>query len=1051
MEEQVAQASRCIVQANVDPTIRLQASQFLEEWNQTSTAWDIYGKWLYSYRHHQTVIREEEYSTSDISTASTTDPDQLPMQILCMTLLQTKIRKELRRSQPTAMWHPSVVSLRAELWEYLKQLQPDALQDRPLISPCCICMTVMMVRSSDGMLSEFMTHINNNKADDPTAHNTMSILSRETTLRLLAYIPGEMEMCQDLTNAEVTAELSLYLEIAMNTIQQGLIESPSTLLPACQALQSWTETVHISLSQLNTPTRGGQTGQNQALLPTLIQLLSSNGPNIMYNEASLQASARALTNATLVVTDHCSTSRTIAAEAFWRAVSQQLFIIHPLQLATQHGWHDASHALASLLSTFVVEQVDDLVAQPAGVGLKILLDLQAHPHTAVALVPLEIWLTVQEIPVADRHDDWKHSLYRKLLATLLPRIAYPQSFTNWEEELELDASEFLELRRLVSDVLTTCYVLLRGEMIQILTNQVLCATHWTLTESALFCLSQIAKDVCTRCNSRAPDGTMVARDRELTRQELLHLLNQLMSIDAQTTCNKSPMLSAAVISVVGMYSPAWNSIKCPPEAIGHIMWYLRSTLNILPIESAKAIRALCISCLVQHMPHIDDLYASPGVDVSTKFASALLKSVREAMEAVLASTEEEAMTVVAEGATRLVTKLTDADVARQAFTNSLIQPILKSVTAELQSLPQHNNMQEWSSPQVQSATESLLRELEVIKTVARFCDAPHIPAMTDWFLQDMYGCLESVHLRTASSPIQSAVLPKWIAIHQYILRNASQPNDTTFRIFKSTIPLIVQALERSYDPSTLNYVSTAVENFGGQTDETDEIFQQLLAHITEVVMVHPNLSDGTELLHAFFDCLHRFFLYCPRALCYNAKFEIIVNFTIVAIGAIHDKEATRAALNFLSQFFGWHSLRLTPQSVKVMQEVATTTNIQKDLLVKHGQNLLEVCFKGLAEGSQMLWPSYAGCVFSIVLAFATTQSDDQKNSEILQQWLFSGMMSTLTPDTDVEMCKQVISILLTLSHQGPQSGSRAKMLLTDFAKIKKGEMKSDALVSYTLP
>jgi hypothetical protein len=1060
MEQQVAQASRCIIQASVDPTVRRQASQFLEEWTQTSAAWDIYGKWLYSYRHHQNQIRQQQVSVSTSSTFAATDPDllMLPMQILCLTLLQTKIRKELRRSQPTAMWHPSVASVRVELWEYLKQLRPDAPEDRPLLSPSCICMANMMVRSSDGMLTDFMTHINT-KSNNTSTYNIMSILPPETALRLLACIPGEMEMCQELTNAEVTAELAMYLEIVLDTIQKELIESASTVLPACQALQSWTETAHISLSQLNTPTRGG----NEAVLPTLIHLLSSNGPNYMYSEATLQASARALMNAILVVTDHCSTARTIAAETFWIAVSQQRFIIHPLQVATQQEWHDASHALASLLSTFVVEQVDDLVAQPAGLGLQFLLDLQTHPHTSVALVPLEIWLTIQEIPASDRHDDWKHPLYRKLIETLLPRIAYQQSFTDWEEELELDSSEFFEFRRLVSDVLSSCYFLLRSEMIQMLTNQVLCASLWTFTESALYCLAQIAKDVCMRCNAHAPDGSMVVRDREMTRQELLNLLNQVMNLDAQTTYNQSPVLLAAVINFLGTYSPAWNSINCPPEAIVHLMGYLRNTLKMLPIESAKAIRALCISCLVKHMPNIDDLHAAPGCDVNTTAVPAVLNSVREAMESVLTTSKEEAMTMVAEGATRLVTKLADADVARQALTNHLIQPILRNVTVALESLPQHNNMQDWSSPQVQSATEALLRYLEVIKTVARFCDAPHIPAIMEWFLQDIGGCLESVHLRTASSPVQSMVLPKWISIHQHVLRNASPLQDTTFRIFTSTIPLIVQALERTHEPSTLKYISTAVENFGGKTDEIDEIFQQLLAHITTAITVHPNLSESTELLHAFFDCLQRFFLYCPRALCYNPKFEIIVNFTVAAIGAMHEKEATRAALNFLSQLFGWNFLRLPPQSVTVMQEIAITSNILKELLVRNGQNLLEMCFKGLAEGSQMLWPAYAGCVFSVVQAFATKpkQLDDQDNhvststtvfnENLLQQWLFSGMMSTLTPGTDVAMCNQVIAILLTLSRQGTKSGSRAKMLLTDFAKIKRGEMKSDALVSYTLP
>ncbi|KAG7350622.1 hypothetical protein IV203_009982 [Nitzschia inconspicua] len=1055
MEEQVAQAARCIVQASVDPTMRRQASQFLEEWTQTPDAWDVYGKWLSSYRH----LRLQQGSDT-----ANNDSDSLSMQILCLTMLQSKIRKELRKSQPVSTWHPSVAAVRAELWEYLQQLRVDSPEDRPLISPCCICNAAMIVRSSDGMMAEFMNQLmmttNSSSSNNNNHHhhqgNALS-LPRETALRVLAGIPVEMETCQELANTEVTAELSVHMEIVLDVVQKSLLLSQSTLLPACQVLQSWTETAHISLSQLNTPTFGG----NQAVLPTLIHLLSIHGPTNYYDEITLQSAARALTNAILVVTDHCSSTRAAAAESFWVALSQQRFIVHPLHIATQQQWHDASHALASLLSTFVVEQVDDLVAQPADVGLQILLELQAHPCTSVALVPLEIWLTIQEIPTSDRHDDWKQPLYRKLVEVLLMRITYPQTFMSWDEELELDSSEFFELRRLVSDVLSSCYFLMRGEMIHTLIQKIQNATHWTTRESALYCLAQIAKDVCTRCKSHAPDGTMVAKDRDASRQELLQLLEQLMNMDTETLFNQSTVLLAAVINFLGTYSPAWNSIDCPPVAIVRLMEFLQFALKMLPLESAKAIRAICISCLAKLMPSIEDLHSKSNVDFSQTIVPAVLKSVRESMEAVLATTEEEAMTMVAEGATRLVTKVADVDVARQALTNDLIRPVLRHVNAALEAMPQNNSVEEWSTPSVQLATEALIRDLDVINTIARFCDAPHIPAMSGWFLQDFGHCLDSIHHKTQSSPIGSMILPKWISIHQQVIQNAPPLQDTSLHMLQSTIPLVVQALEHSRDLSTLKYISTAVEKFGGKTDQIDQSFQQLLERVATIVIDHPNVTDSTEFLQCFFDCLQRFLLYCPRALCYNSKFDAMVNFSVDAVTGIQDKEAIRAALVFLSQLFGWNSLRLPQQSFNVMQEVWHTGATLKDLLGRNGQRLIEACFKGLAGGSQMLWPAYSSCIFSIVQAFVMNPSYDQinpanvpspfLNESLLHQWLARGIMSTLTSDTDLQMCNQIISILLTLSRQGPKSVPRAKMLLTDFAKIRRGEVKLDALISFTLP
>ena len=115
----------------------------------------------------------------------------------------------------------------------------------------------------------------------------------------------------------------------------------------------------------------------------------------------------------------------------------------------------------------------------------------------------------------------------------------------------------------------------------------------------------------------------------------------------------------------------------------------------------------------------------------------------------------------------------------------------------------------------------------------------------------------------------------------------------------------------------------------------------------------------------------------------------------------------------------------------------------------------------------MLWPAYSDCLFAIVQASVLTQMEEQLNpaeaspivlnESVAQHWLHVGMRSALSSmeaegrDMTAETCNQIISILLNLARQGPKSRTRAKMLLTDFAKIKKGEMTADSLVSYTLP
>eukprot|EP00980_Cylindrotheca_fusiformis_P026663 scaffold16846_cov71-Cylindrotheca_fusiformis.AAC.1 len=68
---------------------------------------------------------------------------------------------------------------------------------------------------------------------------------------------------------------------------------------------------------------------------------------------------------------------------------------------------------------------------------------------------------------------------------------------------------------------------------------------------------------------------------------------------------------------------------------------------------------------------------------------------------------------------------------------------------------------DWLSANVQLSIESLVRLLSTIHVVVRFCDNPRIPTMSEWLIQEICPFLEAVQQKTASSPAQYPVLPKW--------------------------------------------------------------------------------------------------------------------------------------------------------------------------------------------------------------------------------------------------------------------------------------------------
>ena len=56
-----------------------------------------------------------------------------------------------------------------------------------------------------------------------------------------------------------------------------------------------------------------------------------------------------------------------------------------------------------------------------------------------------------------------------------------------------------------------------------------------------------------------------------------------------------------------------------------------------------------------------------------------------------------------------------------------------------------------------------------------------------------------------------------------------------------------------------------------------------------------------------------------------------------------------------------------------------------------------------------------------------------------------------SPVMNLEICCQVVTILFSLARAGPKSRPKAKLMLSDLAKIGKGEVSTDTLASYMLP
>ena len=702
MQQQVLDAAMALVRPTTDASTRSAASQFLEQWNRSPEAWAVYGQWLQSFRASNTEHLE---------------PDAVGMQLLCFQMLQAKIRREVIRptngqsppTHPNMLLQPHLAAIQSELAAYLHAAAPFAT--RNMITPACICLAALSIRTG---------HLESLLQSCCTSGGQPNILNATTALRLLANVPLELEACADLPPSQ--AELQPYIPAVLHYIQQILLLSNSNnnsdaqlQEEAVHALKYWVTIGRVTLSMLNATAQNNKSNEmtpDASLLVVLLHLLSSS---TISNEQVLVQTSQVLTEAILLPTDSCTDTRAAACHLIFQflTASQVAFALQLLQRATAAEWEDACHAFAVLVTTFVTEEIDSLVEQPAEALLQLLLQIQNHPLVKVRLVVLECWLTAQEIPTSERHENWKAPLFRQVVTSLLHQAAYPSRFTNWAaDEWELDESDFDEFRRSVKDVLISAYFLLRAEYVETLVECVTATTttDWASREVALFGLVCPAREICARVKSNAVASAMtllLGEDRAKTSEYLLQLIHHLMTVSPPSDNNSSndpvavvimanhPVLLARITEFIGAFAPTWAS-KCSRDALFQLLYYLRTVLAVLAepsaatatsnndpslvestiVVTAKAIKSLLINCS-------SSFVTNPATQLP------LRESLRALMDAGLSSRVEEAMITVAEGCTRaLVTqqKLNDEVALCQSF-REMVVPVMHRAKAALSAIP----------------------------------------------------------------------------------------------------------------------------------------------------------------------------------------------------------------------------------------------------------------------------------------------------------------------------------------------------------------------------
>mmetsp|Transcript_13090 Transcript_13090/g.19606 ORF Transcript_13090/g.19606 Transcript_13090/m.19606 type:complete len:862 (-) Transcript_13090:432-3017(-) len=802
---------------------------------------------------------------------------------------------------------------------------------------------------------------------------------------------------------------------------------------ALKLLSVWAESCHSTFSQLSNATM--KDGKN--ILQLLVDILSQQQP---HDEDIVVLASKVLTSSLLEGSDSGSSTRQQSVLAMLSSLKEGGFMISPFSYFADNHMDDAALSLAILATTFACEEID-LIADCSVNGcsnlIELLLTIQQHHHQPVAISVLEFWLMLQDIPTAQRHPDLTAPLFSKVLNLIAAKIAYPPRFTTWEDELELDSQEFSEMRSLVNDVLVSVYFLLRVNFIDQLCSVANSGQgQWNVTEAILFCICAVAREICARVKAKGTGD--IAADRDATMERLLQLVQQLLTGVAQI---EHPLTLAAVAKFVGSFSPVWND-RCDLDTILHLLQYLHKAMAVdaAAKSSTTSVKQILNGCSSKIVPVVV-LQGEENIETNP-----IILSLVSLMQSAQLLEDQEGTRCVAEGCTRLCIRFKKPNLIRQSLC-SILSPVLQRTQQTFNIIC----MQGSTLPpaELELAYQSLGSALRVMKEIFRFCDGV---AETEAGLTDVLNVTwPRLNEISNSVPCRQhvGVFSELLGVYSQLM---SSLGGLMYPHTSQIMTSVVQAFEETYYPCALECVAIAAEAYGNASAESEKSFSQLLGHLSGITckrLQETGPRNSTQLVSSFFEMTRKYMLYCPGALVGSSEFNVIFSLAVAClVECAGERESTRAAVLFLSLLISLNSINLSPQTAAILKEPGGPLDTA---LARCGESLTRSCIRGLAGASpQPLWPILADCMFAVVLR--TTQSSQPSDHTMAHEWVWHSLADESANERLSDESKQLVMKVLfgLVSTNGPKSKPMVKMLLTDFAKICKGDMSADSLLTYSI-
>lgn len=151
----------------------------------------------------------------------------------------------------------------------------------------------------------------------------------------------------------------------------------------------------------------------------------------------------------------------------------------------------------------------------------------------------------------------------------------------------------------------------------------------------------------------------------------------------------------------------------------------------------------------------------------------------------------------------------------------------------------------------------------------------------------------------------------------------------------------------------------------------------------------------------------------------------------------------RAALLFLASVIGYKNLRVSRHTTLVLQAASSTIDA---LIAQYGESICKKCVSSLSGAApQMLWPAYSECLYA-TLSYLCSVDGGEHLAHHLMNTSLEDDAKRLAADTR----QSLISTLLGFAKDSDnrRSNIQAKLLLSDYGKLCKGQVTADVLQAY---